>query len=77
MVQGALEEYFGMVSDGLIQAARMSKGYWARKTRLPQNMLDVMSYKAQHTLPTRVQQLCDDANAKGWQYGGDQFWDCN
>lgn len=73
MVRGAVQEYFGMVSDGLIYAAVFPDRIWARKTRMPENLLDIAEIRKTANLPRDIQALCDKANYK-WDYGTDRSW---
>lgn len=72
-IQGSLEEYGGMVRDGLIYAACFADGHiWARKTMMPQDIPSIIEVKAGPQLPAHIQQLCD-AEAD-WDYGTDRTW---
>jgi len=73
-IQEASEEFFGMVCDGLIYAAIFTDGrIWARKTSLPENLLDIAEIKAMANIPEHIQRLCDEANTN-WLYGTDRSW---
>ena len=57
IIRGSLAEYAGLVSDGLIYAAVFPDHIWARKTSLPDNLLDLAEIQSTATLPQDIQQL--------------------
>ena len=74
MIRDAISEYFGIVNDGMIYAAILPNNrIWARKTILPDNLVDIAEIKAAANLPDYIQHLCDDAN-ENWAFGTDKTW---
>jgi hypothetical protein len=74
MIKDAISEFFGLVSNGMIHAAILADGrIWARKTMLPDNLLDVLEIKAAANLPQYIQALCNGEN-QNWLCGTDRNW---
>lgn len=75
LIQGSTAEYFGLVSDGLIYAARLRDGnIWARKTTLPTRQSDLEEVRRSSNIPADIQSVLNAVNPNLWPYGADMFF---